>query len=351
MKVLVTGGAGFIGNALVRHLLQLGCAVVNVDALTYAAAPDALVPCEPARGYTFVHADICDDAALARVFARHQPDTVAHLAAESHVDRSIGGPADFIRTNIAGTASLLQTGHTYWASLRGMRQERFRFLHVSTDEVFGSLPPDGPPFTEATPYAPRSPYAASKAAADHLVRAWATTYGLPVLISNGCNTYGPWQFPEKLIPLILARALAGQPLPVYGDGCQIRSWLHVDDHAAALATILGRGEAGAAYVVGSRDERRNIDLVQALCALLDARLPDGAPHARLIAHVTDRPGHDRRYAVDPSRIEQQLGWQPGWRLEDGLAATVDWYLEHRGWWQARLAASQTPLAAEWRAAE
>lgn len=351
MKVLVTGGAGFIGNTFVRHLLRLGCDVVNIDALTYAAAPEALASAEPRRNYTFIHADICDGAALAAALARHRPDAIAHLAAESHVDRSIAGPADFIRTNIAGTASLLEVAHAYWAGLRGERRDRFRFLHVSTDEVFGSLGPCDPPFVETTPYAPRSPYAASKAAADHLVRAWGTTHGLPVLISNGCNTYGSWQFPEKLIPLMLTRALAGAPLPVYGDGCQVRTWLHAEDHAAALAKILERGKAGEAYVTGTRDECRNIDLVTQLCALLDARIPDGAPHARLVAHVADRPGHDRRYAVDPSRIEQSLGWKPKWRLGDGLAATVDWYLAHRSWWQARIAKTLLPLPAELRAAE
>jgi len=351
MKVLVTGGCGFIGNALVRRLLHLGAAVVNADALTYAAAPEALVPCEASPKYTFVHADIADAQAMAALFARHQPDAVAHLAAESHVDRSIAGPAEFIRTNITGTASLLEAAHAYWAALPGARRARFRFLHVSTDEVFGALAPDDPPFTEASPYAPRSPYAASKAAGDHLVRAWAETYGLPVIVTNGCNTYGPWQHPEKLIPLMLARALAGKGLPLYGDGRQVRTWLHVDDHAAALTAALDRGAPGGTYLIGSRDERRNIGVVRQLCALLDARQPTAAPHARLIALVADRPGHDRRYAVDPARAEQTLGWSPAWQFEHGLAATLDWYLAHRGWWQARLARAAFPPAPAWRAAE
>jgi dTDP-glucose 4,6-dehydratase len=285
MKVLVTGGAGFIGGALVSHLLGEGCAVVNADALTYAAAPEQLAAWEGSSAYAFVQTDICNAPAMAELFHHHQPDAVAHLAAESHVDRSILGPATFIRTNIAGTASLLEVAQAYWSELPADRRGRFRFLHVSTDEVFGTLGPDDPPFTEATPYAPRSPYAASKAAADHLVRAWGETYGLPVLVSNGCNTYGPWQYPEKLIPLMLARALAGRAMPVYGDGRQVRTWLHVDDHAAALAAILTRGEVGETYLVGSRVERRNIELVHQLCDLLDARRPAHAAHTRLIAHV------------------------------------------------------------------
>ncbi len=334
--VLVTGGAGFIGNALVRRLLQQSHSVVVLDRLTYAAAPEALDEMAGSDRYAFVHGDVCDPRAVSRVFAEYQPDAVAHLAAESHVDRSIANPHDFVQTNVAGTARMLEASQVFFQALPPAQRHRFRFLQVSTDEVFGSLGPDAPPFTEASPYAPRSPYAASKAAADHLARAWSHTYGLPVVLSHGCNTYGPWQYTEKLIPLMLARAWAGEPMPLYGDGEQVRDWLHVDDHAAALVALLLQGTPGKSYLVGGRSERTNRTVVQAICRRLDQCRPINAPHGRFIVSVNDRPGHDRRYALDPSQIERQIGWKPTWRFEQGLAATVDWYLSHADWWRKKI---------------
>ncbi|WP_089877504.1 dTDP-glucose 4,6-dehydratase [Citreimonas salinaria] len=334
MKILVTGGAGFIGSAVVRYAVADGHSVVNVDALTYAACLDnvAAVADEPA--YAFECADIRDRAALDRIFAAHDPDAVLHLAAETHVDRSIDGPGTFVETNVAGTFHLLEAARAYWEA-RG-RSDAFRFHHVSTDEVFGSLGALGR-FTEATPYDPRSPYSASKAASDHLVRAWGATYGLPVVVSNCSNNYGPYHFPEKLIPVVILNALAGRPIPVYGAGSNVRDWLYVEDHAEALLTVLKRGAPGRSYAIGGGAERSNIDLVRTICAILDDRRPrsDGT-HADLITFVPDRPGHDARYAIDATRIRDELGWRPSVTLEQGLARTVDWYLEHEDWWRALL---------------
>jgi len=335
VKIMVTGGAGFIGGALVRHLIRHGLDVVNVDKLTYAAAPEALASITGSPQYAFVQADIGDPIVIKSIFAAHQPDAVVNLAAETHVDRSIAGPGVFVATNISGTATLLQAAYSHFQRLSLESKSNFRFLQVSTDEVFGSLGPNDPPFTEDSLYAPRSPYAASKAAADHLVRAWGHTYGLPVLISHGSNTYGPWQFPEKLIPLMLAKACEGEPMPIYGDGLQVRDWLYVDDHAAALANILLHGIPGESYVIGSRSESTNRAIVQKICDLLDTRQPTGAPHDRLMVSVADRPGHDQRYAVNPAKLEAHRSWTPTWRFADGLAATVDWYLAHRDWWSSR----------------
>ncbi len=330
MKLLVTGGAGFIGSAVVRLAVARGHEVVNLDALTYAACLDNVAGAAQSNLYSFEQADIRDRAALDRVFARHSPDAVMHLAAESHVDRSIDGPADFIDTNITGTFNMLEAARTYWT--RQGRPEAFRFHHLSTDEVFGSLGAEGQ-FTEDSPYDPRSPYSASKAASDHLVRAWAETYGLPVVMTNCSNNYGPFHFPEKLIPVAILNALAGRPIPVYGRGENIRDWLYVEDHADALLTVLARGQVGRSYNIGGENEARNIDLVQKICALLDEMHPEGAPHARLISFVIDRPGHDARYAIDPSRIRDELGWRPSVTLDEGLRRTVRWYLDNEAWWR------------------
>ena len=332
MKILVTGGAGFIGSAVVRLAVARGHAVVNLDALTYAACLDNVASVAGSPLHAFEHADIRDAAALARIFATHRPDAVMHLAAESHVDRSIDGPGDFISTNVTGTYELLEAARHYWTA-QG-RPAAFRFHHVSTDEVFGTLGPTGQ-FTEATPYDPRSPYSASKAASDHLVRAWGETYGLPVVLSNCSNNYGPFHFPEKLVPVIILNALAGRPLPIYGDGSNVRDWLYVEDHADALLLVLAQGAVGRSYNIGGGNERSNLELVRMLCAILDARRPKPqGSYADQIEFVTDRPGHDARYAIDATRIRAELGWQPGVTLEQGLERTVDWYLENEGWWRA-----------------
>lgn len=331
MKLLVTGGAGFIGSAVVRQAIRAGHEVINLDALTYAACLDNVAMVAEAPGYTFVQGDIRDSALLEIVFAKHAPDAVMHLAAESHVDRSIDGPGAFIETNVIGTYTLLQAARAYWEA-QG-RPEAFRFHHISTDEVFGSLGDTGQ-FTESTPYDPRSPYSASKASSDHLVRAWHHTYGLPVVLSNCSNNYGPYHFPEKLIPVVILNALAGKPIPVYGAGENVRDWLFVEDHADALLTVVQRGEVGRSYNIGGENEARNIDLVRMIATLMDEFRPDGAPHADLIRFVTDRPGHDLRYAIDPKRMREELGWHPSVTLEEGLRRTVRWYLDNEHWWRA-----------------
>ncbi|MCD1633132.1 dTDP-glucose 4,6-dehydratase [Martelella mediterranea] len=332
MKLLVTGGAGFIGSAVVRLAVARGFHVVNLDALTYAACLDNVSSVADSPLYAFEQADIRDRAALDRVFAEHQPDAVMHLAAESHVDRSIDGPGDFIETNINGTYNMLEAARAYWVA-RG-RPESFRFHHISTDEVFGSLGPEGM-FTEETPYDPRSPYSSSKAASDHLVRAWHETYGLPVLVTNCSNNYGPYHFPEKLIPVVILNALAGKAIPVYGKGENIRDWLYVEDHADALLTVITKGKVGRSYNVGGENERTNLELVRTICAILDEKRPrENGSYADLITFVTDRPGHDLRYAIDPARIGAELGWRPSVSVEEGLAKTVQWYLDNEAWWQA-----------------
>ena len=335
MKLLLTGGCGFIGSAVVRHLIRAtGHVVVNVDKMTYAASEDALEEARTHPRYTHVRADIADAPAMRQVFATHRPDAVMHLAAESHVDRSIDGPAPFIQSNVVGTFILLEAAREYWATLDTSAKSGFRFHHVSTDEVFGALGPDDPPFTETTAYDPRSPYSASKAASDHLVRAWRHTYGLPTLVSNTVNNYGPWQFPEKLIPLVTLNALAGRDLPVYGDGSNLRDWLFVEDHAEALVRVLEHGAPGATYAIGGRQPRTNLQVVQAICAELDRKQPDPAgPRERLIRFVTDRPGHDFRYEIDPSHSEKALEWKAPHDFEAGLARTIDWYLANRAWWE------------------
>jgi dTDP-glucose 4,6-dehydratase len=331
MKILVTGGAGFIGSAVVRHAVRAGHQVVNLDALTYAACLDNVAAVSNAPGYVFEQADIRDRAALDRIFAAHQPDAVMHLAAESHVDRSIDGPADFIDTNITGTFNMLEAARSYWVA-QG-KPVGFRFHHISTDEVFGSLGAEGQ-FTETTPYAPNSPYSASKAASDHLVRAWFETYGLPVVMTNCSNNYGPFHFPEKLVPVVILKALAGEPIPVYGKGENVRDWLYVEDHADALLTVVARGQVGRSYNIGGENEARNIDIVRMICSILDAKRPKATPYADQISFVTDRPGHDMRYAIDPTRIRQELGWRPSVTLEQGLERTVQWYLDNEAWWTA-----------------
>ena len=334
MKLLVTGGAGFIGSAVVRLAVARGHAVVNLDALTYAACLDNVASVADSPLYAFEHADIRDRAALDRILARHRPDAVMHLAAESHVDRSIDGPGTFIDTNVTGTYTLLEAVRDWWQG-RG-RPPGFRFHHISTDEVFGSLGATGR-FSETSPYDPRSPYSASKAASDHLVRAWHETYGLPVLLTNCSNNYGPWHFPEKLIPVTILNALHGRPIPVYGQGRNVRDWLFVEDHAEALLLVLEQGRVGRSYAIGGGNERANIDLVRTICALLDRLRPDGAPHDRLIAFVADRPGHDARYAIDATRIRDELGWRPSLTLDQGLERTLRWYLDNEAWWRALLA--------------
>jgi dTDP-glucose 4,6-dehydratase len=335
MRILLTGGCGFIGSAVVRHLVRdTDHSVVNIDKMTYAASEDALEEALRHRNHLLVRADIADHAAMRQVLATHQPDAVMHLAAETHVDRSIDGPGPFVQSNVVGTYTLLDVAREYWASLRASRRHAFRFHHISTDEVFGALGPADKPFTETTPYDPRSPYSASKAASDHLVRAWHHTYGLPTIVSNTSNNYGPWQFPEKLIPLVMLNALEGKPLPVYGDGSNQRDWVFVEDHAVALVRVLERGRPGETYAIGARQPRSNLQVVRAICAALDARLPDPAgPRERLITFVTDRPGHDFRYEIDPTRTEAALGWRAPHDFEAGLARTVDWYLANRSWWE------------------
>lgn len=330
MTLLVTGGAGFIGSAVVRRTVAQGRRIVNLDALTYAACLDNVASVAASPLYAFEQADIRDRAALDRIFATHRPTAVMHLAAESHVDRSIDGPGDFISTNVTGTYTLLEAARAFWTS-EG-RPDSFRFHHISTDEVFGSLGPTGK-FTEDTPYDPRSPYSASKAASDHLVRAWFETYGMPVVLTNCSNNYGPFHFPEKLIPVVILNALASKPIPVYGKGENVRDWLFVEDHADALMTVLDRGRTGRSYTIGGENEARNIDLVRMICALLDEMRPSGAPHDRLVTFVSDRPGHDARYAIDATRIRTELGWRPSVTLEDGLRRTVRWYLDNEGWWR------------------
>ena len=334
MKVIVTGGAGFIGSAVVRLLVEeIGVEVVNLDALTYAGNLDSLVSVAERPGYRFAHADIRDAPAMADLFAAEQPDAIMHLAAESHVDRSIDGPAAFIDTNINGTYTLLEAARGYWNGLSPARREAFRFHHVSTDEVYGSLGPEGL-FTETTPYAPNSPYSASKAASDHLARAWHHTYGLPVVTTNCSNNYGPCQFPEKLIPLIILNGLEGKPLPVYGTGANVRDWLYVEDHARALWTALTQGTPGEVYNIGGEAERTNLEVVHAVCDLLDELVPAATPRRELITYVTDRPGHDARYAMDIARIRRELHWEPRETFDSGLRKTVQWYLDNRPWWEA-----------------
>ena len=335
MVILITGGAGFIGSAVVRQwIAETDATVVNVDKLTYAGNLNSLGPARRSPRHIFERVDICDADAIGRVFAEYRPDAVMHLAAESHVDRSIDGPAEFIRTNIEGTFVMLQCARGYWQGLEEPYKSRFRFHHISTDEVYGSLGAEGY-FTETTPYSPNSPYSSSKAASDHLVRAWHHTYKLPVLVTNCSNNYGPYQFPEKLIPLMILSAYAGKPLPVYGKGDNVRDWLYVEDHAEALRLVLEKGEVGETYNIGGHNERQNLEVVRTVCKLLDEHRPDSphAPHEKLIKYVADRPGHDKRYAIDASKIEQQLGWRPRESFETGLRRTVEWYLKNETWWR------------------
>jgi dTDP-glucose 4,6-dehydratase len=329
--LLVTGGAGFIGSNFVLEAVARGHQVINLDALTYAGNRDNLASLEGNRAHLFIHGSILDAPLVADLLARHRPDAIVHFAAESHVDRSILGPAAFIETNVMGTFTLLEAALQHWRTLPQAQQQAFRLLHISTDEVYGSLGPGDPAFHEATPYQPNSPYSASKAAADHLVRAWFHTYGLPVLTTNCSNNYGPYQFPEKLIPLMIHNALAGKPLPVYGDGQNVRDWLYVTDHCDAVFTVLAAGQPGETYNVGGLNEQTNLDVVHILCALLDELHPQGAPHGRLIAFVTDRPGHDRRYAIDCGKLQRALGWAPRESFATGIRKTAQWYLDNPRW--------------------
>lgn len=342
MKILVTGGAGFIGSSVVRHIInQTSDSVINVDKLTYAGNLESLTEVSQDPRYTFIQADICDRASLDAIFDEHQPDVVMHLAAESHVDRSISGPAEFIQTNIVGTYVLLESARSYWNNLNATRKASFRFHHISTDEVYGDLPhPDEQPagealplFTETTAYAPSSPYSASKASSDHLVRAWMRTYGLPTIITNCSNNYGPYHFPEKLIPLMILNALEGKALPVYGKGDQIRDWLYVEDHARALYTVVTRAKPGETYNIGGHNEKKNLDVVHTICDLLDEIRPKETSYRNQITYVTDRPGHDRRYAIDAHKISVELRWKPEETFESGLKKTIDWYLNNPDWYQ------------------
>ncbi|UHJ60431.1 dTDP-glucose 4,6-dehydratase [Vibrio furnissii] len=342
MKILVTGGAGFIGSAVIRHIIKnTQDSVINVDKLTYAGNLESLVSVDQNERYAFEQVDICDRAQLDRVFKQHQPDAVMHLAAESHVDRSITGPSNFIQTNIVGTYTLLEATRSYWNGLSDEAKNAFRFHHISTDEVYGDLPhPDEVQsseeltlFTESTPYAPSSPYSASKASSDHLVRAWLRTYGFPTIVTNCSNNYGPYHFPEKLIPLVILNALEGKSLPVYGKGDQIRDWLYVEDHARALYKVVTEGVIGETYNIGGHNEKQNLEVVQTICAILDKLMPKGAPYAEQITYVIDRPGHDRRYAIDASKLEGELGWKPLETFETGLRKTVEWYLANQEWCQ------------------
>lgn len=337
MKILITGGAGFIGSALVRYIIRnTEWSVVNVDKLTYAANPAAVEEAAQDPRYCLEVADVCDAAALHRILAEHRPNGIIHLAAESHVDRSIDSPGDFIMTNVVGTYRLLEAARAYWNELEGAARNQFRFHHVSTDEVFGQLGFDDPAFTETTPYAPNSPYSASKAGSDHLVRAWHHTFGLPVVMSNCSNNYGPWQFPEKLIPLTIVRALRGDTLPVYGAGQNIRDWLHVDDHAAALWRVYSAGVVGDSYNIGGMAELANIEVVKLICSLLDAKAPRSQPRQLLIEFVPDRPGHDLRYAINTVKISKELGWRPGRTFAEGISDVIDWYIANEAWWDAIL---------------
>ncbi|MEO8112961.1 MAG: dTDP-glucose 4,6-dehydratase [Phenylobacterium sp.] len=333
MKILITGGAGFIGSAVVRRAIADGHEVVNLDALTYSASLENVASVSGDPRYAFEQADIGDESTVRAIFARHRPDAVMHLAAESHNDRAIEGPLDFVRTNVLGTAVLLEAARAYWTGLPKDRKARFRFHHVSTDEVFGALGEDGQ-FTEETAYNPNSPYAASKAGADHLVRAWGRTFGLPVVITNCANNYGPFQFPEKVIPTVISRALEGKTIPVYGDGRQVRDWLHVDDHAEALLLVLAKGRLGETYCVGGDSSKRNIEVIRMLCAHLDRLAPANTAHADRITFVADRPGHDFRYSIDASKLKAELGWEARMPLDAGLEATVRWYVENRDWLEA-----------------
>lgn len=341
MKILVTGGAGFIGSAVIRHIIaNTQDSVINLDKLTYAGNLENLLPISENPRYAFEQVDICNRTELDRVFKQHQPDAVMHLAAESHVDRSIDGPAEFIQTNIVGTYTLLEAARAYWNTLAAERKSAFRFHHISTDEVYGDLPHPSDQadavehlFTETTSYAPSSPYSASKASSDHLVRAWLRTYGFPTLITNCSNNYGPYHFPEKLIPLVILNALEGKPLPIYGKGDQIRDWLYVEDHARALYLVATQGNIGETYNIGGHNEKQNLEVVQTICKILDKLVPTQTSYAEQITYVTDRPGHDRRYAIDASKIEQELGWKPQETFESGLAKTIQWYLDNQQWCQ------------------
>ncbi|WP_447926368.1 dTDP-glucose 4,6-dehydratase [Vreelandella sp. EE27] len=334
LNFLVTGGAGFIGSAVVRELIQsTSHQVVNVDKLTYAGNLESLASVESSERYTFVRADICDAGAMQQLFDTHKPDVVMHLAAESHVDRSIDGPAEFIQTNVVGTAVLLEAARSYWNGLDDERRKTFRFHHISTDEVYGDLEGTDDLFTEETSYAPSSPYSASKASSDHLVRAWQRTYALPTLVTNCSNNYGPYHFPEKLIPLMILNALAGKPLPVYGDGQQVRDWLYVEDHARALIKVATEGQIGETYNIGGHNEKANLTVVETLCDLLQELVPQQTSYRDLVTFVTDRPGHDVRYAIDASKIERELGWVPEETFESGLRKTVKWYLANETWWK------------------